>query len=1821
MNQITPALRKKYYGKIREIAKECGYQGSITPEALDECANAYLMCCDDEGTPKPRRYMRSIVNGKATNLNEIQWLLAHTQLFNRWFGVSKVVDENGEPMVMYHGSDKVFKEFKPEAIKVKKSLMTLWSGPGFYFTDKKTIAEIYAKGEAEPMEVFVRLENPLVVDETGNAENGKGITKDAAIKIFLAGDNTDYLDRMLPSELARLTGEPTMKFKNMSRQNRVKRFVGLLKTDVVMLKTCSQAYHKGSQKKMLDAICRYSGHDGVIHTLAPGLKEYIVYNPTAIKSATGNDGEFSRSSAVVMDEGNDLTEKKGANQMSSLIDVLKKLAAESAQGAKAQDVTDKNGHEHDKNGKFTSKGGSGEGNFAANGTKLALPGKFKVYKDQQHGNLFDAGDEGKSFYADSEEEVPNEKLPEDVKSHMGDHDEEDNIVSRDGKFYARHTQGGAIYSYDPKEEEVDRRDDGGHASYFGEDGKEAAMDIVDRNGRHHERKGIPPGGQFENEAPYRSGAEKAEHFVREAGRGEQGNHIRQECAKLYHRMNLDTKGSEFHRGHFNGLSHSGMVQMLKDHKSKEDLIRDGNDYFEKMKGHAEAFEQIKNMNREDFRAWLGQHEEYNTPETQALLARNGTAKIKDANGNYVNQDHEIWEEAKWQVGRNAIANMMMFLAHSDALNNMPQPMLENMEREAVEHEAARPQPVENNVATPAQVENQGDDFEAAARRFAEAHHIDFHPSHTDELKNFVEKAEAGNIDFAEPNTGLRSNDMRFANDIVNALGENHPISQRLKNAIQEHRPQNGGQPAPAAPQHPEGSVAHQHNLSEEQMNNIAEEMSDDLGEAASAETVKEALRNPDHTDFQQMAQQITDRAFDRVRELLDDDHPLISQMRDARTAFGRGNRQEPANEPQTQTANEPQAITHNEGGLKATIHPSELAAVQGEMANAFTAARNGEEGAEEYAHALSHFLGRGNDNRSPHPGMRQDGIMKHQLADKMVNRLQEKSDAVEAATQRVSNDPSAEAAEALRNASRDRMATKKAIRKIAELTGITADMLPEEHQLRSVLGEGGDVEPPHANNPEHQPLMNALHNIAHPEATTTASTEENTETSANQQGSETPSDEDIASATEVLNQQVGNNDYRPVIQRAFQDPHGTGAPAASFLRQHLDPNHPVIQSLNRAMGRETPTEVPQPSTRTQAAVMASPEDINDAGQRILAHADRSAVASLNPGGDVNRDNIATVIESTIRRPNRGDYDTLLNILPDSHPVMRAIAQNGNFGGANAQQTPTRPTDAQLDEIADHLAEWARGQGNSQFSRESVRNILSGLANGENPENAFGFRSPSDFVNSAWNHVEGLSELPAFQALRNYVAANAGNRVQPTATPTPEPSRAPAPTPAPQPSNTQSHLRSATPYRGNDGSSISIPKLSRDVNINAGAIRMPRRRDFGNGERYVDINEMQRPGYMNGLLTTLNNTAQRFLRMAHPGMDIGEAMRNVLANPYNQKYKPFLNYLKDYTNRHPSAAMNHFRAALNGLHDFYGQENGNKYYHTWRDHIGEGQFIPRNSANSVADMNDEEFSRAVDQIKEHPDYNRYDRSTLESNLRRAVSSGDMTYIEDYRKVYGSESRVVKQILRHATEAARQREEARAQAQQAKNWRPTVDESERNRASEFARRHNIRLSDAPVELRGQSRGYNCYLNDAALFLQYMFGARVRPQARPHSYGDGNGALFKRIKDAMRQSGWKPLEGDTSHETLENVRSLTKDGTWISFWNGGHNTSAVRVNGKWYKHDGWHGDTWTATTAEAIASHLGGGPKSSAGSQWKSPSYAYIPGVSKVPEELFRQMEAAN
>ena len=121
-------------------------------------------------------------NGKPSNLTPEQYKLVRTPAFKEWFGdwenspetSSKVIDENGEPLVCYHGTTKDFNEFNYSENAINDFGI---EGRGFYFSNKEGIAKQYAKrfikelGDFDTtggrvIEVFLKIVNPASRKET-----------------------------------------------------------------------------------------------------------------------------------------------------------------------------------------------------------------------------------------------------------------------------------------------------------------------------------------------------------------------------------------------------------------------------------------------------------------------------------------------------------------------------------------------------------------------------------------------------------------------------------------------------------------------------------------------------------------------------------------------------------------------------------------------------------------------------------------------------------------------------------------------------------------------------------------------------------------------------------------------------------------------------------------------------------------------------------------------------------------------------------------------------------------------------------------------------------------------------------------------------------------------------------------------------------------------------------------------------------------------------------------------------------------------------------------------------------------------------------------------------------------------------------------------------------------------------------------------------------------------------------------------------------------------------------------------------------------------
>jgi hypothetical protein len=188
--------------------------------------------------------------------------------FKAWFGDSKVVDENGEPLVVYHGTSNKFSEFK---------------GKKHFFTSSRDLADAYGSKGAMP--VYLNIKNPLIVDAYGqsfdNIVNAQGFKK-------MQKDLTEKDYQMLA------------KLHDMSIQE-IKEFFPNEGEQMVNL---ASAY--GQKGKSADAWADYAkqnGYDGVIikdvvdntgwENADIRATDYIVFDPKQIKSVY-NKGTFDK---------------------------------------------------------------------------------------------------------------------------------------------------------------------------------------------------------------------------------------------------------------------------------------------------------------------------------------------------------------------------------------------------------------------------------------------------------------------------------------------------------------------------------------------------------------------------------------------------------------------------------------------------------------------------------------------------------------------------------------------------------------------------------------------------------------------------------------------------------------------------------------------------------------------------------------------------------------------------------------------------------------------------------------------------------------------------------------------------------------------------------------------------------------------------------------------------------------------------------------------------------------------------------------------------------------------------------------------------------------------------------------------------------------------------------------------------------------------------------------------------------------------------------------------------------------------------------------
>lgn len=211
--------------------------------------------------------------------------------FARWFSRSKIVDEEGAPKIVYHGTHSDFAEF--DHLRVGSASDQGWYGNGFYFTPSAEVAsQAYASGEGgNLMPVYLSIQNPF--DWRSEHERGlfqnHGATS-LAMRAELEQRGFDgvvvYDDWLQLPEGTQLTdaqwemiaGDPAAAMGRATVSNWLTR-----------------------KEWAYEDISRSYGRDFAMSLpkARREVKEIVAFRPTQIKSALGNAGTFDAGNADI----------------------------------------------------------------------------------------------------------------------------------------------------------------------------------------------------------------------------------------------------------------------------------------------------------------------------------------------------------------------------------------------------------------------------------------------------------------------------------------------------------------------------------------------------------------------------------------------------------------------------------------------------------------------------------------------------------------------------------------------------------------------------------------------------------------------------------------------------------------------------------------------------------------------------------------------------------------------------------------------------------------------------------------------------------------------------------------------------------------------------------------------------------------------------------------------------------------------------------------------------------------------------------------------------------------------------------------------------------------------------------------------------------------------------------------------------------------------------------------------------------------------------------------------------------------------------------
>ena len=228
--------------------------------------------------------------------------------FKTWFGDSKAVDEQGEPLVVYHGTPTGgFTQFDP----AKQGTKGGHARGGFSFTTDREAAQGYAKGfsrlsnDLDAMAeaanaVLVSITPPQELVDMGMADEGEGIYPIEPANVDTKADMVEAIDYY--AEVLEKAGQADAAKALLAAKEA--RAGGKPQVYEVFLRVPAEAPEFHATPETLGQVVagldvrKVPGRAAVVH-LPDGNRVFYVADPTQIKSARDNGGSFDPGDANI----------------------------------------------------------------------------------------------------------------------------------------------------------------------------------------------------------------------------------------------------------------------------------------------------------------------------------------------------------------------------------------------------------------------------------------------------------------------------------------------------------------------------------------------------------------------------------------------------------------------------------------------------------------------------------------------------------------------------------------------------------------------------------------------------------------------------------------------------------------------------------------------------------------------------------------------------------------------------------------------------------------------------------------------------------------------------------------------------------------------------------------------------------------------------------------------------------------------------------------------------------------------------------------------------------------------------------------------------------------------------------------------------------------------------------------------------------------------------------------------------------------------------------------------------------------------------------